>query len=325
MLRCGTACLIKFALLVHLLNTGGASALSFYPHRRPPGAEVKSENIRYGLSQRRNEVLDMEEKIRMGNAPQLTEKERLVDDILQTVKDQELDQGFNDSSKFLASHHFFRVKQQIEQSEVFKMIQLLPKGALLHGHNTALVSSDWFIRNVTYRPGAIMYTTENNVVRFTFRKPAQYNWNYIADLRRAAPSIARFDRQLESSINLYTPQPEIDYPDIDVVWNKFQKMFETIKEAVTFYPVYVDYHYQMLQEMLDDNIMYAEVRTGAAELYDEMDRIYSGIEAIQTLENVVNDFKARNRNFFGAKVIFTTGRYKDSNTPRELDRFREIK
>lgn len=295
--------------------------LSLIPHKQP--LQPKND-VRQGLSVRRNEVLDYEERLRMGSGPKFTADESAVNNILSSFKDAEINSALNDSSKFLSSHHFFRAKERIEQSEVFKLIQLLPKGALLHGHNTALVSSEWFIRNVTYRAGLIMYTTDRGVVRFTFRRPERLDWKYVADMRSAASNIREFDRYLETHINLYTAQPEIDYPDIDVVWRKFQNMFETIKEAVVYYPVFVDFHYQMLQEMLDDNIMYAEIRTGASELYDDNGRTYSSVEAVQILQNIVTDFRLKNPNFFGAKLIYTASRRSDPSSYEDINTYREL-
>lgn len=317
-------CILAFSLMLPSLVSGfSLKKLLPQKHREEP------ESVRYGLSVRRNEVLDVEEKTRMGYSPnvaaqKMTSDESLVNDIISDFKDAELSRGFNNSANFLASHHFFRVKEKIEQSEVFKLIKMMPKGALLHGHNTALVSSQWFIRNITYRQGIIMYTTDQNVLRFTFRQPKRFDWKYVADARKAASNVESFDRQLESHINLYTPQPEIDYPDIDVVWDRFQKMFETVKEAITYYPVYVDYHVQMLQEMLNDNIMYAEIRTGASPLYDDDGRIYSSFEAVQTLQNVVANFKDRNPQFFGAKIIYTAHRNADPKYYEDINNFRQL-
>lgn len=310
-------------LAVNLVN--GFSLKKLFPQKH----REEAESVRYGLSVRRNEVLDVEEKMRMGYSSavagqKLTSDESLVNEIISDFKDAELSRGFNNSANFLASHHFFRVKEKIEQSQVFKLIQMMPKGALLHGHNTALVSSQWFIRNITYRQGIIMYTTDQSVLRFTFRQPKGNDWKYVADARRSSSNVEAFDQQLESHINLYTPQPEIDYPDIDVVWNRFQKMFETVKEAVTYYPVYVDYHVQMLQELLDDNIMYAEIRTGASPLYGDEGRIYSSFEAIQTLQNIVANFKERNPNFFGAKIIYTAHRNADPKYYEDINNFRQL-
>jgi hypothetical protein len=38
-------------------------------------------------------------------------------------------------------------------------------------------------------------------------------------------------------------------------------MFNTVGDILTYAPVYKDYHYQMLQELYDDGIMYVELRT----------------------------------------------------------------
>lgn len=297
----------------------------FHKREPPPPPPEEQKSVRYGLSVRRNEVLDAEEKIRMGFVAPMTNEEKMVNERISDIKDAELNEGFKNSAKYLASQHFFRVKERIEQSEVFKLIQMMPKGALLHGHNTAMVSSEWFIRNVTYRSGIMMYTTDRNVMRFTFKQPKESNnWRYVADLRKSAANVEAFDKQLEAQINLYTPQPEIDYPDIDVVWKKFQNMFETVRDAIRYYPVYVDYHTQMLQEMVDDNVMYAEIRTGAGELYDVDGRIYSSVETVQTLQNVVENFRARHPNFFGIKLIYAGHRGSNPNDYSDVNTFREL-
>ncbi len=84
----------------------------------------------------------------------------------------------------------------------------------------------------------------------------------VVDLRKEASNVDEFDKEIEKAINLYTPNPEIDYPDINIVWSKFQNMFASIGGLLDYWPVYRDFHYQILQEMYDDNVMYAEFRTG---------------------------------------------------------------
>lgn len=312
---------LLWSLVASDLGVAAFSLPRLFPKRR----EEAPQNVRQGLSVRRNEVLDAEEVQRMGYHPKLGSDEARVHEIVTRVKDAELSLGFNDSSKYLASHHFFRVKEQIEQTELFRLLQLMPKGALLHGHNTAMVSSQWFVRNVTYRDGLIMYTTEKDVVRLTFKRPTETaNWRYVADLRREAASAETFDKQLDALINLYSAQPEIDYPDIDVVWRRFQNMFETVRDAIHHLPVFVDYHTQLLQELLDDNIMYAEIRTGAGELYDTSGRIYNSVEGVQILWDIVERFRALNPRFFGIKLIYTAHRRGDPKSYYDVNTFKEL-
>ena len=170
-----------------------------------------------------------------------------------------------------------------------------------------------------------MYTGENKVARFTFRTPTETNnWRYVADLRKAAANAETFDRELELNINLYTPQPEIDYPDIDVVWRKFQNIFDTVKEAIRYFPVFVDYHTQMLQEMVDDNIMYAEIRTGVPELYDRDGRVYTVVETVQILKDLTDAFRVKNPRFLGLKLIYASHRKIDPRSYDDINVFRML-
>ncbi|XP_055680029.1 adenosine deaminase 2-like [Lutzomyia longipalpis] len=256
----------------------------------------------------RNAVKDFEDRIRMGSFF-LEEDEIRADEIVRAFKMEEIVAGMHNSSNFLPSHHFFRVKEKIEKSKVFKLIQKMPKGAILHAHLSAMVSSEWLLKNVTYREGAIIYTNSKNIKKFTFQRPdPPQEWAYLSNLRDSADNVTAFDEWLESKFNLYTPNPETDYPDIDVVWTRFENMFTATSELIRYVPVFKDYVYQMLEELDADNVMYAEFRTSFGDLYDESGKIYSAIEHAQILIEVIEDFKKDHPNFFGAKAIFTGNR-----------------
>lgn len=103
------------------------------------------------------------------------------------------------------------MKPIIEASNVFKIIKKMPKGALLHAHNSAMVSSEWFIKNITYRSGIMKCVNRNGVVLFTFRRNPQLGCKtfiYIQDERASVPDVETYDKELEKNINLYTPTPE---------------------------------------------------------------------------------------------------------------------
>lgn len=87
---------------------------------------------------------------------------------------------------------------------------------------------------------------------------------YITKLRAAAVNVTAFDKELESNFNLYTPKPETDFPNANSVWNKFQYMFTTVNGIFSYLPTYVAYHRRILEELYEDNVMYAEIRTGVS-------------------------------------------------------------
>ncbi|XP_059610074.1 adenosine deaminase 2-like [Phlebotomus argentipes] len=294
------------------------NALHFFP--------IVTKTVKNNYKFTRNAIKEFEEQTRLGNF-YLVAWEKCADDIIRKYKVAEIEAGLNNSANFLAAHHFFRVKEKIEQSEVFRFIAKMPKGANLHGHSSAMVSSEWLLRNVTYRPGMIIYTDEKNITRLTFRQPdSSIEWNYLSDLRNSSENVTAFDEWLESKFNLYTPNPEIDYPDIDVVWTAFERMFATTEDILHYVPVFVDFYRQALQELLNDNVMYTEFRTGFAKLYDDSGRIYSEIEHAEILMKVIDDFKEDNPNFFGAKAIFTGNRDRlTAGSWRDIEVYKSLK
>lgn len=55
----------------------------------------------------------------------------------------------------------------------------------------------------------------NKIFKFSFSRLCDDEATSINKMRANAGNAAEFDKSLESFINLYTEQPEIDYPDGD--------------------------------------------------------------------------------------------------------------
>ena len=54
------------------------------------------------------------------------------------------------------------------------------------------------------------------------------------------------------------------YPDINAVWNAFERSLAAPNGIILYAPVFVDYIYQGLQSFYDDNVQYIEIRTSLA-------------------------------------------------------------
>jgi hypothetical protein len=98
----------------------------------------------------RKRLIALENDNFLGSDLVLSDSEIKFQSKLMSHKVRELLSGFI-SSDFPPAKSFFQAKKEIEESGVFKDIQTLPKGGVLHIHDFSITSGDWIIKNVTYR------------------------------------------------------------------------------------------------------------------------------------------------------------------------------
>lgn len=210
----------------------------------------------------RNDLIHDDQHLMTGSQKQLGVSERRVDAHLKQLKRSEFDAGLANLSNYAPSMHFFAARPLIEQSAVFRMLRRMPKGAMLHGHTTALVSAAWIVQNLTYRTDVLRCETADRQLRLTFRQLRQHRCVRVVDDRAAAPSAHEYDAQLQQRLTLIVEQPQLVYPDTFVVWKAFGKLFKIVKDLSTYEHTFRLWYWRLMQELHDDRLMYAEVRTG---------------------------------------------------------------
>ncbi|KAI5094201.1 adenosine deaminase 2-A [Silurus meridionalis] len=256
------------------------------------------------------ELLLQEEASRViGGRVELSAAERRLDSYLHKLKEQEIM-----SPGFPPSLHFFKAKPYIQKSLVFKVLQKMPKGAVLHIHKSALVSVDWLVKNATYRPHCYVCFTWKGRVKFTFspRQPFPRlgcsGWILLEDLRATISDVPAFDQSLMQNLTLFTENPELAYPTQDEVWNQFEQIFEAISGLINYAPVFKDYLYQGLLQLYDDNILYLELRAGLSKIYELDGTVHDREWSIQTYKNVSEQFKLEHPDFIGIRIIVSVFR-----------------
>ncbi|KAK2832502.1 hypothetical protein Q7C36_015964 [Tachysurus vachellii] len=256
------------------------------------------------------ELLLQEEASRqIGGRVALSAAELRLDSLLHKLKEQEMK-----ASHFPPAMHFFKAKPYIQKSPVFKLLQKMPKGAILHIHSSALVSVDWLVLNVTYRPHCYVCFTWTGHVQFVFsaRQPFQRlgcsQWNLLEKLRATMSDVPAFDKSLMRNLTLFTEDPDAAYPTQDEVWNQFEQIFTSISGLITYAPVFKDYLYQGLLQLYNDNIMYLELRTGLSQTYELDGTLHDRVWSIQTYKNLTEQFKLDHPDFIGMRIIVSVHR-----------------
>lgn len=150
--------------------------------------------------------------MRTGKGFQFSAKETDVNKIFMDFKEKELTRGYRHEDQNTAALHFFKAKSMIEKGDVFPFLKLMPKGALLHMHDVASVSSKWIINNLTYMPGMLRCRTPAKLNILTFRKMKEKHdckfYYKVSDEREDDWFYSTYDDDLEKSINLRTAYPE---------------------------------------------------------------------------------------------------------------------
>lgn len=114
----------------------------------------------------RNSIIAAEESIRTGGNIYLNPKEQVAENILLKLKAKSIERGILESRTYAPSMHFFHAKPLIDNDPIFQIIQRVPKGAVLHLHNSAAVSSEWVIKNLTYRDDMKLCSTKEGIKVF---------------------------------------------------------------------------------------------------------------------------------------------------------------
>lgn len=120
--------------------------------------------------------------------------------------------------------------------------------------------------------------------------------------KRQVQSAKVFDKWLLDQL-MITNTPEINSKSKK--WTKLSGIFTTLYDMLTYRPAFEKYLKQTLQELVDDNIIYVELRGTFMELY-ELDGVkYDAMKSLQIMSDVISTFTTtHNETFIGARYIF---------------------
>ncbi|EDX13038.1 adenosine deaminase 2 [Drosophila simulans] len=274
----------------------------------------------------REQIMEAERVASLGGNIWLSSDEEKANSILMNAKRAEIAEGLKTPEKYAPAMHFFQGRQYVRQSEVFRMIQKMPKGAFLHGHNTGMVTSRWIIQNLTTTNN--LYTCRNvdGLLVFTYDQSGCHSEvQNVCTERINAEDRGKYERQLEKHINMHGPRPEALLPNRKKIWERFENIFTTVDRLYKYRPTYCAYHKRMLEELCEDNIIYAEIRASLSPLYDDNNRTLSTLEVANELERIVEEFKAKHHDFIGVKVIYAKrNRASEEEMLRRITTFKQL-
>ncbi|XP_067652548.1 adenosine deaminase AGSA-like [Haliotis asinina] len=255
----------------------------------------------------RDAILSTERRQSVGSTLKLTSDEEAVNKMIMAAKQGEIKSAIYDDSNYIPAVHFFQGRKRMEQSKVFKIIQQMPKGAALHLHYGFITSNAWLVKNVMYRPNCYMCVKEKviTLTGFYLTPPVDKDctWIEISSERAKSTDIETFDQWLYNNLTLTVDNPEVVYPNINVIWRRFLQYFQTVGGLINHAPVLKDAFYESLKEFHEDGVQYLETRIGLMTPYELNGTTHDYTWTVKTFRDVVNEFKQDHQGFSGAKLI----------------------
>lgn len=279
----------------------------------------------------RDELLAKERGQRVGGRLVLSEKEQKVNLMLMAMKDEEYEAGLS-GEPFPPAMHFMLAKHLIDKSEVFDVIKMMPKGAALHVHDSALAPLPWVISELTYLPDLYYCTAIPDRpdkfagLRFSyFAQPPSdpmvncTEWKSVASERKRTGNATLFDEWLFHNISMLTADPHSAYPDTYKAWEKFRPCLTSVGDLMYgTVEAFTKYINKALNEFYEDNVQYMEIR-----YLGPLMKLNSNLGSpdpdftIRKYIELVENFNASHPDFFGAKFISQSIRIVEESSVQE--------
>lgn len=291
--------------------------------------KVAPENAYENVIKERNKLLELELVTMLGSDVKLSDSELKANEIIMDLKRKVLDSGFHEPHAFNFSKHFFEYKDTVKNTQLYQIIQKMPKGGVLHAHDTGLLSPD-YVLNLTYWEDLYVcfYDDELRLI-FEKNKPdfsCGTQWQLMRDARYSSGNVEKFDANLRKYFTIVLENPNEVYTDVNKVWTSFANYFITTGPMFSYKKVWEQYFYDTLKAFREDGVMYIEMRSILPPLYDLEGNVYDSVATAESYKKVVDRFLLDYPDFYGVKLIYAPHRLVDRKTVKDYIKIaKEIK
>ncbi|KAF3356094.1 Putative pectine lyase F [Verticillium dahliae VDG1] len=255
--------------------------------------------------------------------------------IVQNVRERELKTIWKHETRndIFGGMSFSRARDTIHQTTLWKIVQRLPKGSLLHAHFEAMVDMPWLVDEAFKYPGLAIFS-DKPLVDEHARASAFIEFQYVPDLasevhhqlfeadyvpgsyvplRQAARDFpggdAAFKAYLLSRITVTDEESTEYHSGIDDVWQKFASIFPVLNGIVFYEPIFRTMLRRTLEHLLLDGIQYIDLRIAFLFKWTRQSGEPGHVkDLIRTFQDILESFQAapEGRKLWGGRIIWTT-------------------
>ncbi len=239
----------------------------------------------------------------------LSAKEKSLDTQLTSLRDSMIN-AYREQHFFPPARYFFQSKEHIESTQLFSLLQKMPKGGILHLHDAAAGDAAWVVNRVVSDPDAYVYWRSDKA-GYTKGQIGYYHSQQAPDGFIQATVLKQQVTQFQDSLfQLITFDESIDADSVDI-WKEFELVFQRIYGFIRYQPVFKDYVYHYFDQLVEDGVQHVELRSIISGLYDlkHPEGYYTTDSTVQFLQEVAFRIKEKEP-AFSLKIIYTSLRFR---------------
>jgi len=245
-------------------------------------------------------------------------KESFDYDIILTREEQELDKKivdlrdlFNADVKAnkpqFYNESFHNIKDFIAATSLFKIIESMPKGAILHTHSGGVTDVEWVISRAKEYKNCFVFCDSDNGENL-YGQLAIFEENKapkgFVSLKEKIATDANFSSELYDLLvfKRNTLEPSSDY------WLEFEKRFMRIMPLVSYRPFFKEYYKKSFLDLLSNNVNHMEIRFIFGNLFDEKNSSYPVDTMVTDLQDIVLEVQKTHPEF-SLNLIYTSFKF----------------
>ncbi|TDZ26325.1 Adenosine deaminase 2 [Colletotrichum sidae] len=229
---------------------------------------------------------------------------------------------------------FTLAKERLETTRLWRIVQKMPKGSLLHAHLDAMVDFDYLFDVMLGLPGMHFAADEPlsnehalnyGAVHFRYRNKETSSKSVWEDgytpgefrlLTKAAdeyPDGGRpgFLKWLKARCTITLTDNMEQHHGVDAIWRKFSACFDVTNTIIHYEPIFRAFLRRLMASLLADGIYWVELRftwqlNYCRDRQEEPEKDYNAM--FQVIEEEVARFKSdpAHAKFWGLRTIWTT-------------------
>ncbi|PKV51140.1 adenosine deaminase CECR1 [Aquimarina sp. MAR_2010_214] len=265
-------------------------------------------------NERREQLIAIHEKNSFDVDIQLSKEELELEQKISAYRNAFEKKRKRDNIPFF-NQPFHAIQPIIDSSTLYKVLQKMPKGGLLHTHSIGMTDIKWLIEEAIKTPNCYVYVGKDNEMHIYGELAIFKEENVPNDFVLLKDQI-KSDTDFKANLYELLVLKRVSFSDRTDYWTEFEKRFRRVSKLLNFRPFFLAYYKKAFLDLIEDKVSHVEIRMVFNNLYDLEKSDYPIEIMVSDLQKVISEIEKEGKEL-SISLIYTS--FKFFNT-QEIDK-----